>query len=228
METGWRRNYLRYKSFFLNMLTQYQERSDWKVYLEILLSLSTISIFSIFALRPTILTIAELIQQIEEKKETVEKMDTKIQNLGKAQSLYDREGPNIQLLTNTVIPEGPNSDVFARQVEGLSSRHQLPVSAITLGDAEIFNTNPKNSIKESEEVLSEMTKEETSQGSSQISFSISAGLDIKNYSSALNFLSDFENLRMPPALTNMQISVKDEGELNERSLNLLLEGELPY
>src|SRR3989304_7020767 len=135
MDTGWRKNYLRYKSFFLNILTQYRERSDWKAYLEILLSLTTVSIFSIFALRPTILTIAELIRQIEEKKDTVSQMDAKIQNLSKAQTLYDRQRPNIIPLTETAIPKNSNSDIFARQIEGLSSSNQVGISLLSLGKA---------------------------------------------------------------------------------------------
>ena len=81
MNQSWRREYLRYKSYFLNVMGRYKERADVKVYLEILLSLATISVFAIFALRPTILTIAGLLKEIETKKETLAKMDEKISNL---------------------------------------------------------------------------------------------------------------------------------------------------
>src|SRR3972149_11044320 len=98
MNPGWRNNYLRYKSYFLNVVGSYRERADIRVYLEILLSLVTVSIFSIFALRPTLLTIAHLTREIQSKQQTLKTMEDKIGNLGQAQSLYDRERAKIALL----------------------------------------------------------------------------------------------------------------------------------
>ena len=106
MYPGWRNNYLRYKTYFLNVLGRYRERADVRVYLEILLSLTAISIFSVFALRPTLLTIAELIKEIESKKLTLTQMEEKINNLSQAQTLFDRERGKIVLLdtSKTSIP----------------------------------------------------------------------------------------------------------------------------
>ena len=81
MAGGWRSNYLRYRSFFLNIYNVYKRRPDLKMFMEILLSLGTISFFAAFALRPTALTIVDLLEQIDEKETTIEKMDQKIQNL---------------------------------------------------------------------------------------------------------------------------------------------------
>ena len=224
MDAGWRRNYLRYKSFFLNMLTQYRERSDWKAYLEILLSLSTISVFSIFALRPTILTIAELIQQIEEKKQTVAKMDSKIQNLGRAQTLYDRQRPNISLLTESTIPKNPKSDVLARQIEGLSAKHQTPVSTFSFGEAVILGESTPVVIQnEDGEVV-----ESDFSDSAQQHFTLNSVLGIDSYPSALNFLRDFENMRTPPKIDTAELSVKEDPRNRAKELVLVVDGELIY
>jgi len=225
METSWRKNYLRYKSFFLNVLTQYKERSDWKAYLEILLSLATISIFSIFALKPTILTIAELIGQIEEKKETLAKMNTKIQNLSKAQTLYDREKQNIDLLIETTIPKTPNPDIFARQIEALSSKHQITVSSFSLGEATIIGTvaPPADSSADigAENALPPNT-------SSLLHFSVTTNVPVAQYQQVVDFLRDFENLRMPPKTNTLQLSISEEIDTSDKKLILLVEGDLPY
>lgn len=225
MDTGWRRNYLRYKSFFLNMMTQYKERSDWKVYLEILLSLVTVSIFSVFALRPTILTIAELIKQIEEKKSTVAQMDKKIQDLGKAQTLVDRESANIFLLTETVIPKTPNSDIFSRQLEALSSKHQVPITNFRLGEAVIKGVSKETT--ESEDETNEESIELENEFN-KMEFSINTPISVEQYESLLSFLRDFENLRMPSKIDTLEVSVSNEEDVANRNLILILEGELPY
>jgi hypothetical protein len=225
MDAGWRRNYLRYKSFFLNMLTQYRERSDWKAYLEILLSLTTVSVFSIFALRPTILTIAELIQQIEEKKATVIKIDAKIQNLGKAQTLYDRQRPNILLLTDSVVPKNPQSDVLARQIEGLSAQNQIPVSSFSFGEAVILGESTPKVTQETED---EEKTDPVLSNSSQMDFSLTSVLDINNYPSVLNFLAGFEKMRMPPKIKTAEISVRKNPRNGDRELVLILDGEITY
>ncbi len=80
MALGWRKDYLRYRSYFLNVLNLYKRKEDLRMFLEIMLSLSAISFFSIFALRPTFLTIATLLKEINAKKGTIITMDTKIKN----------------------------------------------------------------------------------------------------------------------------------------------------
>ena len=227
MEKGWRKNYLRYKTFFLNMLTQYRERSDWKAYIEILLSLATVSIFSVFALRPTLVTIAGLVKEIDEKKVTVNTMDAKIQNLSKAQTIFDQEGGRIQLLENFAIPKRENSDVFARQIENLSNKHQVALSTFSLGEGVILGKQANTSSpKEDKENSNPMPE-----GASQITFSISAQVGIDQYPALVGFLSDFENLRRPQKLDEVKISLQKEEtqeQTSEIKLVLTISGKLPY
>ncbi len=225
MEAGWRSNYLRYKSFFLNMLTQYRERSDWKAYLEILMSLVTVSVFAVFALKPTIITIAELISQIEEKKTTVAKMDAKILNLSKAQNLYDRERSNIGLLISSAIPQTPNSDIFARQLEALSSKHQIAITGISLGKSTIVG---KTIAPVTE------TANPTTQGldpiaaANKLNFNFTATLPIDNYQSFVEFLKDFENLRMTPSIKTVGVSLESKNASDEKKLIINVGGDLLY
>lgn len=222
MDTSWRRNYLRYKSFFLNTLTQYRERSDWKAYLEILLSLVTISVFSIFALKPTIITIAELIQQIESKKETVAKMDSKIQNLTRAQNLYDRQRSNILLLTEISVPNSPNPDIFARQIEALSAKYQFKVANFTLGTSPVLG-------KDNEMPLQSEADPDSKTGSGEKqSFNIVTAIGIDQYQQITDFVKDFENLRIPPNISRLDLESKSSEPGKERAITLTIGGDLPY
>ena len=106
MALGWRKDYLRYRSYFLNIVGVYKQRKDLRMFLELLLTLVTVSFFAAFALRPTLLTIIELLKEIDTKEETLTKMSTKIQNLQQAQTLFLQEQSRISLL-ETTIPDTP-------------------------------------------------------------------------------------------------------------------------
>lgn len=213
MEANWRNNYLRYKSFFLNMFSQYQERSDWRAYLEILLSLATISMFSVFALKPTVLTIADLIKEIDEKKQTVQRMDDKIQNLSKAQIVYDQWRGNIATLKETAIPKSANSDIFARQIEGLSTKYQVGLPYFSLDKSSMFGTAP---------ALPPTTDSNTA------GFAVTISGEIDQYSSISQFLLDFENLRQPPSIDRVELRTEENRDTLTKIINLLITGQLHY
>ena len=218
MDKGWRRNYLRYKSFFLNIATQYKNRSDLKAYLEILLSLVTISVFSIFALRPTLLTIAELVTEIENKKEVIAKMDNKIEDLSKAQILFDRNRREITLLENFAIPQEPNIDVFTRQIEGLSNKHQLGVLTMSLGKASILGAKSET----------DTNSQEGQVDPKQMEFNLSLSGNIDQYPLFVNFLNDFENLRTITKINSFNFNLKDVQDSDQKNLIFTIGGDLPY
>lgn len=226
MEGNWRRNYLRYKSFFLNMLSQYGERNSWKTYLEILLSLGTISVFSIFALKPTVLTIAELIKQIDEKRSTIQKMDNKIQNLSKAQIIYDGERGNINLLEQTAVPKTVNPEVFARQIEGLSVKHNVEILTINLGEG-LIRKSP-NSSKLIFDNIDDKNTNPTTGGHTEVDFSVSMKSNIEAYQLLNTLLTDFANLRQPPKIERVDFKKEITKEQETTELTLTIKGNLEY
>lgn len=219
MNQSWRRDYLRYKSYFLNVMGQYKERADVRAYLEILLSLITISVFAIFALRPTILTIAGLLKEIETKKETLAKMDEKISNLSRAQVLFDQEKQNVNLLLGS-IPEGPLPDVFARQIEGLSIRFSVPIAQISLEKAVILGVQAPPPQTEQKD------KDPFPEGTNELPFSLTFSVNIDEYQSLANLISDLENLRRPAKIDEVVIITSKEGD--ETLLEMAVEGRVPY
>lgn len=210
MNQGWRKDYLRYKSYFLNVMGRYQERTDLKVYLEILLSLITVSIFSIFALRPTLLTIAGLIKDIEAKRDVLSVMDEKISNLSKAQVLLDQKREEVRLL-KTSIPTSPQPDVFARQIEGLSQKHSVVVARMSLGSSRIIDKSATDA---------------SSGQVSEIIYSLNFSVPIDNFTSISNLSLDLEKLRIPVTINKFNLNVSaDTGVAN---LSTVIEGKLKY
>ncbi len=222
MNTGWRKNYLRYREYFLDIAAKYKERADLRAYLEIFLSLITVSIFSIFALRPTLLTIASLIKEIETKNQTLEKMQTKIENLSKAQTLFDRERSKINILF-TSIPDQPYPDVYARQIEGLSKKYGLEIIKITAGEAIILG-------KDSKEVDKDVNSQDLKAPASnfkELPVSANYLAKVNQTLSLLNTISDFEKLRRPVKINSIKIKTLALEE-NTKMLELSIEATLPY
>ena len=214
MGPAWRTNYLRYKRFFLTFFSRYQDRQDLRMFLEILLSLVTISLFSLLALRPTLITIAELIKEIESKKETVATMEGKIKNLSQAQAVWDQDINKIRLL-ETSIPKNPIPDGFIRQIEGLAFKDSVSVLSISTAEITLVGKD-KGEIEKSLDGL-------VLGISGEVVYSARV---VADYRELLNFLSDLDKMRRPSDIESLTINMtKTEQGLQ---LVLVLKGSIPY
>jgi len=195
MGPAWRTNYIRYKRFFLTFLGRYQDRQDLRMFLEILLSLATISLFSLLALRPTLITIAELIKEIEGKKETVAVMEAKIENLSQAQAIYDQEINTIRLL-ETSIPKNPAPDGYIRQVEGLAYKDSVIVLAMSTAEITLVGKD----VKEVEQTLDGRVIG----AGGEVTFSARVAAD---YRELFSFLSDMDKMRRPMNIDSLALNI---------------------
>lgn len=214
MALGWRKEYIRYKEYFLNVLTIYKQKEDLRMFLEILLSLATVSFFGTFALRPTLVTIAALLTEINSKEEIVVKLDTKIQNLSLAASLVESEAVRLPLIEEAV-PAAASPETLVRQVEGLAAKNGVNLLGVSLGQVTLLGEVKKAPPEEGITPLPE--------DALGISFSVSLS---GNYSELLGFLADLEKLRRPLAIdtTGMTATETDEG----KTLVILVSGRAPY
>lgn len=214
MALGWRKDYLRYRSYYLNIVNIYKQRQDFKVFLELILTLAAVSFFALFALKPTILTVIELLKEIEAKEKTVEQMNTKIQNLQQAQTLYVQEEAKITLL-KTAVPDDPAPDLFVRQIEGLATSYPVNLLGITIGEVTLLGEEKIQRAKDNLQPLPEESK--------GISFSISiAG----GYQGLVNFLSALEDMRRPVKIDALNIISPKLKET--QNLVLVVTGRTPY
>lgn len=214
MSSPWKINYSRYKRFFLQGVSQYKKRRELKTYLEMFLSLFTIIIFAVFALRPTLLTIAKLTNEIETKKETVAKMDRKIQNLKDARELYDQESDNIQLL-NRAVPINPLPETLVRQIQGVSNENEVNVASVSIGEVALINES--GTIKKAGEPGS------LPENSGAVSFSLNSTAD---YLSFFGFLLALEDLQRPVKIDSVTLETNKTNK--GRALVLHASGRTPY
>lgn len=215
MALGWRRGYLRYKDYFLNVIAIYKQKQDLRMFLEILLSLGTISFFTVFALKPTVVTIATLTKEIKSKEETVAKLDIKIQNLTIAQSILDAEIARLPIIEGSV-PDSPLPEAFVRQIEGLALRSSVNLLGISIGQVTLLGEGP--SAKREDTGLAPLPE-----GAKGVPFSLSVS---GTYPSLSSFLSSLEDLRRPAAIDNTGISSTETEE--GKVLVILVTGRIPY
>jgi Tfp pilus assembly protein PilO len=215
MAAAWRKSYQRYRSFFLNIYNVYKRRPDLKMFLEIILSLITISAFAAFALRPTALTITQLLEEIETKEETIQRMDTKIANLQIAQTIYNQELGRLALL-DQAVPEEPTPEFFIRQIEGLASTRGVSVLGMSIGELVLVG-------EEQERRRGSDEGEPLPQDAGEVNFSISVQGD---YQQLDTFFNDLNNLRRPIKIDNVNFN-SAETETGQ-TLVLVLQGRVPY
>lgn len=216
----WRKNYQRYKSYFSSIISKYKNRDDIKNYIEIVLSLITIAIFSLFALKPTLLTIAELLKQIDQNSKLILEMDKKIQNITRAQVLNDRERTKIEMLSK-LIPNGINPEIIVKQIEELSKKNEVSISTINMGTGSILGSASPIVNKESVQSILPQTVDNNVY---YFEVKIAALSSISGYQNLLSFVSDMEKQRLPIIITQTNISIiknKDEKDLG-LTLNLYL------
>ena len=214
MVLGWRQQYLRYRSYFLDIAAVYKKRKDVRVFLETILTLITISFFAVFALRPTLLTIAELVRNIKAKEETVARLEEKIQNLDRAQVIYSQEEAKIFLLDGA-IPVNPSPDSFVRQIEGITSRYPVRILGLSVEEVTL--------IGESKVKIKTEDFEPLPGPANSIIFSITVS---GTYRDLEGFLGILETLRRPVKLDS--VSINTSGVEGERALILTISGRAPY
>jgi Tfp pilus assembly protein PilO len=213
MPATWRKESARYRVYFRNIIAIYRQRKDVKMFLELILSMITISIFLTFAFRPTFLTIIDLVKEIKSKKETLVKMDTKIRNLGKAEELYGQKQAQIELL-KTAVPDRPLPETFVQQIEGLANKYSVDISGITISN---LTLKGKEKPKKEKDKVDQLPQE-----AGALPFSVS----IKgNYQALIAFLSELENLLRPIKVDSSSF-ISPENE--EQNLVFTIEARAPY
>ncbi len=188
----------KYKNYFQDIRIFYEQRQDVKIFLEILLSLATIILFSIFAIRPTLLTIGQLLTEIQNKEVTVAKLNEKIENLKTAQVVYESSGGVLSLL-DTAIPSETEIEKEVRQIEGLAQKNTVTLSSVSISET------PLKGIVKTGTETKDLAVLPTGSDSFNISLNASGG-----YKNLITFLRDLQNQRRPmvvdQVLLNSQLS----------------------
>jgi len=121
--------YYRYRRYFVDLQSLYKKR-EIVVYTSLTLSLLAVAFFGLFALKPTLTTIASLFKELEEKKKIDQTLQTKIDNLNRAQNNYALVATSIPLV-NQALPQNHTVAEVAYQIEGLAQKFNLSLRATT-------------------------------------------------------------------------------------------------
>ncbi len=208
------KNYFRYKGLFLDITKIYNTKPDLKIYLELILSISTIAIFSVFAIKPTILTIIDLNKEITQKEETVSKLEEKITNLQSANTILQKEAERL-ILVDQAVPNVADPEQLIKQIEYLASIKNVQLLNFSTSDVTLIGKN------ETKKKVSEL--ENLPDNADEIPFNISASGSYKNL---IEYLKILEFQRRPIKVDSVAFntSTTDSGKI----LTMTLTGRVPY
>lgn len=104
-----------------------------RVSTELVLSILAVIFFAVFAIRPTLITMTELIKEIEDKQELEQLLQRKVAALSTAQDEYQRLKPKLNLL-DQAIPSQINLLESLKIIEKVASDERVIISSIVMGE----------------------------------------------------------------------------------------------
>lgn len=219
MASKWQQSNALYKTYARNLYLLYQNREDVRMFTELLLSLSAITIFGIFAIRPTLVTIASLSTEISSKNDLVDVLDQKIDNLVAAEGAYTLQKTNINLL-DTAIPKKADGISYLRQIEGAANRHGVDLIGMNVEDVQLVGDKIPDVNAQADPLLVDYYPV----GADSISFSLNAN---GSYTNIISFLSDIEQMRQPLFADDISIGLTSNESAGDKLL-LTISGRIPY
>ena len=210
------KSYFRGQKYIYDIVALYRRRADLRAYLELLLSIATIGVFALMALRPTVLTISNLLTEINTKEETSKQMDQKIQNLQTAQSILSQQKNNIAILASAV-PTSPDLASYVRQIEGVAKKDNVSTQDLGSQDVTLVGapTTPATAAQDQRKPLP------SDANGVNIVMSVSG-----DYAGVSSFLADIELLRRPLFFDSVSFTTSQID--NVKSLFLTVSGRAPY
>jgi len=205
MAQGWKKDYSRYKGFFLNVLSIYKSKPNLKIYLELMLSLGTIILFSIFAIKPTILTIIDLNNEIKGKENTVLKLKQKVIDLKTASNILQEESDDLKFV-DIAVPSNADVEQLIDQIAKIAIANSVEIK--NLSSADILLKGSLNKEVKSNEL--------------PINFSL-----IGSYQNLFQFLQSAENLIRPIKIDSLIFNSSNTVD-NIKVIVLTVSGKVPY
>ena len=130
---SYKNEYVRYRQYYHRLWIFYQ-RPAAKVSVALLLTIFTIVFFAVFAIRPTLLTVAELIKKIQDKKATLVQIEQKAAQLASAQQEYLAAQTQLPYL-DQALPGEPDLQQIIRLLEATAAYHGLAPSNLKVAGA---------------------------------------------------------------------------------------------
>jgi hypothetical protein len=121
-------------------LQQFYQKPVAKVSLELFLSISAVLFFAIFAIKPTLLTMSDLIKEIEDKEKLDKQLSQKIAALSSVQPLYLQLQDQL-LVLDEAIPSHPQLVYSLKIIEKIASELNIVIAGINIAEIPKENTD---------------------------------------------------------------------------------------
>lgn len=192
-----------------------KEEKTW-YYVEVILTLFTISFFIIFAVRPAVVTISGLVGEINRKEELSQKMRQKINSVVVAQEQYGVVQENWELLAS-FLPSDFDFPQAIAQVAGSAQEDDVRLSGLTFDDLDFVNQDVL--AKKKPDTLKQMGNKNLE----ALSFSFNSESDLEILK---KYISRLERVRRWTKIDSYQLSKSDSKKDEEQSsgIDLLING----
>ena len=187
-------------------LNDFYQKPVAMVSLELFLSIGAVLFFAIFAVRPTLLTMAELVKEIEDKRELNQQLQQKIAALSTAQTTYLSLQERLIVLDQAI----PNSPQFLRSLkllEKTASEQELVISNLTVNEVP-------------DETMADISKD-----LKRVNIPISVTVT-GDYNSIKNFIENVLKLRRTFVIDTVVFSKNDER--GQERLDAIITFGIPY
>lgn len=119
------------KNELQDTMTSFYKKPIAKVSIELFLSIGAVIFFALFAIRPTLLTMSDLIKEIEDKRELNEMLGNKIASLATAQTTYMAMEDKVQLL-DQAMPNNENIVKTLKLIEKIASEQNIAITQMSV------------------------------------------------------------------------------------------------
>ena len=180
-----------------------------RVSLELILTILMVIFLAVFAIRPTLVTMSDLIKEIEDKQKLSDDLSKKIAALSTTQVEYAAAEPKLVFL-NEAIPSTPDLLTTLKIIEKLAEENKV-----------IINTASIN------EVPPEVSEENAINDKTLVRKNLSASLSLTgDYVSIRSYVQALMNTRRSIIVDTITFSVQDTRD--QKSLVATLTVNIPY
>lgn len=117
----------------MTALQQFYHQPVARVSIELFLSIGMILFFAVFAIRPTVLTMSDLLKEIEDKKQLDQQLSKKIAALSTAQSVYLELKDQLYVL-DQALPNSPQLVSSLKVIEKAASELDLIITGMSVNE----------------------------------------------------------------------------------------------
>lgn len=182
-------------------LNQFYSKPVARVSLELFLTVATVLFFAVFAIRPTLVTMSELIEELNQKQELEQALTRKIAALGTAQAQLSTNQDSLQFLSQA-LPTEPQFVLVLKTLEKMASNNTIVINS--LQTPSIPDPNPN-----------------TNQPSFRISLNVTG-----NFEDIRSFVSQIVTYRRLMIVESVSFEVNEDRD--QRQLRAQLQISVPY